>query len=162
MPVTASDTQSQHLQTALLAGAGVATLATAFTLLIDPTSAMNRRMDAVDPMLGKGMPVEAGRAVKIDASRMAQNPIFVMTSGAAAYKEKTFQLFGVSVSPRRKAALVSIDGAPAAWMTAGDASGDVRLVDVGGNGAVFETPVGSRSVSLSDPAPSADAKPTAQ
>lgn len=162
MPVISSDAQARQVQTALLAGAAVATLATAFTLLVDPTSGMNARMDAVEPLLGKAVTIEAGRAVKIDAARMAQTPIFVMTSGAAAYKEKTFQLFGVSVSSRRKAALVSIDGAPATWMTAGSVNGDLRLVEVGGNGAVFETPVGTRTVSLSDPAPAADPKPTAQ
>lgn len=162
MPVTVPVTQSKQMQTALLAGAALVTLATAFMLLVDPTSGMNRRVDAVEPMLGKAATIEAGRAVKIDAARMAQTPIFVMTSGAAAYKEKTFQLFGVSVSSRRKAALVSIDGAPAAWMTAGAANGDVRLVDVRGNGAVFETPVGTRTVSLSDPAPVPEQKPTAQ
>lgn len=162
MPVTAPDTQSKQMQTTLLASAALVTLATAFTLLVDPTSGMNRRMDAIEPMLGKAATIEAGRAVKIDAARMAQSPIFVMTSGAAAYKEKTFQLFGVSVSSRRKAALVSIDGAPAAWMTAGAESGDVRLVDVGANGAVFETPVGTRTVSLSDATPAPEQKPTAQ
>lgn len=162
MPVTASNAQARQVHTALLAGAGVVTLVTAFMLLVDPTAGINQRMDAVEPMLGKAVTIEADRAVKIDAARMAQTPIFVMTSGAAAYKEKMFQLFGVSVSLRRKAALVSIDGAPATWITAGDTSGDVRLVDVGGNGAVFETPVGTRTVSLSDPAPAADPKPTAQ
>ena len=84
MPLSAFDAQSRQLQAALLAGAMVATFATAFTLLVDPTASMNRRMDAVDPMLGKAVTIEAGRAVKIDAARMAQAPIFVMTSGAAA------------------------------------------------------------------------------
>jgi hypothetical protein len=150
------------MKAALLAAAAAATIATAFTLLIDPTSAMNKRLDVIDPMISKAVTVQPSRAMKIDAARMAQAPIFVMTSGAAAYKEKAFLLFGVSVSYKRKAALVSIDGAPPVWMTAGAAAGDVRLLDVGGNGAVFETPVGTKTVSLTDAPLAAEPKPSAQ
>jgi hypothetical protein len=79
--------------------------------------------------------------------------LFVMTTGAAAYKEKTFQLFGVSISPQRKAALISIDGADPTWITVGTTSGDVRLSDVGTNGVSLDTPVGPRHVTMSDAAP---------
>jgi hypothetical protein len=162
LPITSSDLQADLLKKALLGCAAVATVVTAFSLLIDPTSGMNDRLDAIEPVFGKALVADAGRVVKIDAARMAQAPIFVMTSGAGAYKEKTFQLFGVSVSSKRKAALVSIDGAAAAWMIAGMQNGDVRLLDVGGNGAVFETPVGTRNVALTDAPAAAEPKAPAQ
>ena len=163
MPVTASpDALSAIIKPALIGGAGVATAATLLFLGLDPTAGANDRLNAIDPVLSRAPMADAGKSARVDVARMASAPLFVMTTGAAAYKEKTFQLYGVSISPKRRAALVSIDGAPATWITVGDVSGDVRLADIGTNGASFETPVGTRTVTLSDPPPAAGETGTAQ
>jgi hypothetical protein len=154
----AGDPKAVMLRTALIGGAGLTTAFTVLTLLFDPTSGMNRQLDAIEPRLGRAVALETGRAARTDVSRMAQMPIFIMTTGAGAYKGKSLQLFGLSVSTKRKAALVAIDGAPAVWMSVDELNGDVRLVDVGTNGASFETPIGSQTVSLSDPSPAAAAE----
>ncbi len=150
------------LKVSLIGGAGLATLATLVALTIDPTSETRGRLHAVDKIVGPKDAIGITRAEKIDAARLAQNPLFVMTTGPSAYKEKTFQLFGVSISPKRKAALVAIDGAPPVWLTAGEVSGDIRLADVGTNGASFETPVGVRTINLSDAPPPAASANTGQ
>ena len=61
MPVTSSDLQADLLKKALLGCAAVATVVTAFSLLIDPTSAMNSRLDAIEPVFGKALIADAGR-----------------------------------------------------------------------------------------------------
>ena len=144
-------TQNNPLKMTLIGAVATAVVVALITLLFDPTASYGSRLDAVDAMAASSHRLIASVPAKLDVARLAQAPLFVMTTGAAAYKEKTFQLFGVSISPRRKAALVSIDGATAVWMTVGSATGDIRLADVGTNGASFETPVGVKNVNLSDP-----------
>lgn len=141
-------TQSEQWQRALIGGAGAALAAALLILLIDPTMNAGKRLDSLK---STDLPaVSTGHRAAIDIAGLADAPIFVMTSGPAAYKERSLQVFGVSISPKRKAALVGIDGAAPAWMAVGETSGDLRLSDVGTNGVSFETPVGPRTVSLTD------------
>ena len=147
--------QIDRLKQILGAGAISALVCAFFLLLIDPTRADGRRLDAMSdaarqaPKLALLQP----ESMSQDGDMLAQRPIFVMTTGSGAYKEKTFQLFGVSISPSRKAVLVSIDGAPAIWVGVGQVSGDVQLLDADARSARFDTPLGERTVSFSDPAP---------
>ncbi len=136
---------------ALVSGAAVAVAGALLMLAVDPTKSLLDRLDALPQAHGLSLPI--AKKTDLDIAALAEKPIFVMTTGPAAYKDKTLQLFGVAISPGRKAALVSVDGAAPSWMAVGDMAGDIRLADVGTNGASFETPVGPRTVGLNDAAP---------
>lgn len=143
--------RSQQWKRGLVGGAAAAGVAALLTLIVDPTAGAGSRLDGL-----KTTPVTMGPAARltIDTAGLADAPIFVMTSGPSAYKDHSVQVFGISISPRRKAALVAIDGTQPVWMAVGETSGDLRLGDVGTNGVSFDTPVGPRLVTLSDaPAP---------
>ena len=145
-------------KTRLILGTGAATAAAGLVvlLLLDPTRGDIARLDAMATAARAGPQLSAlaqNVGYNEDFALLTQRPIFVMTTGAGAYKEKTFQLFGVSISPGRKAVLVSIDGAPAAWVSAGQITGDVQLIDADVSHARFDTPLGERTVSINDPAP---------
>ena len=118
-------------KTRLILGTGAATATAGLLILLmfDPTRGDNGRLDALAAAAQAG-PRLSSLAQSVgygeDFALLTQRPIFVMTTGAGAYKEKTFKLFGVSISAGRKAVLVSIDGATAAWVSAGQLSGDVN------------------------------------
>lgn len=147
-------------KTRLILGTGAAMAAAGLLVLlvVDPTHGDNARLDAVATAAKAGPRLSAlsqNVGYSEDFALLTQRPIFVMTTGAGAYKDKTFQLFGVSISAGRKAVLVSIDGAPPVWVSAGQISGDVQLIDADARSARFDTPLGERTVSMNDPAPSA-------
>ena len=147
-------------KTRLILGTGALTAAAGLLvlLLIDPTHGDNARLDAMTTAAKAGPRLSSlaqNAGYGEDFALLTQRPIFVMTTGAGAYKDKTFQLFGVSISPGRKAVLVSIDGAPPVWVSAGQISGDVQLIDADVRSARFDTPLGERTVSMNDPAPTA-------
>ncbi|CAL4869736.1 hypothetical protein MMA231_04028 (plasmid) [Asticcacaulis sp. MM231] len=120
---------------------------------IDPTQSDSRKLDALakDANAAPKLSTLAKKTAHSgSADSLVEHPIFVMTTGTGAYAEKTFQLFGVSISASRKAALVGIDGASPAWLRAGELSGDVQLIDVQAGSARFDTPLGERTVNMSD------------
>jgi hypothetical protein len=131
-------------------GAAAAMIGILLLVLINPTAADARRLDAVAQQmdsLPKTTPPPTRLAVA-DTAQLMQQPIFTMSVGANAYKDKAVKLFGVSVTPNRRAALVSIDGQEPVWMSVGEAEGDLILLDVGGAGVRFDTPVGPRTVTF--------------
>ncbi|MDV6331306.1 hypothetical protein [Asticcacaulis sp. 201] len=130
------------------------------SIVIDPTHSDRGRLDTAAQSLASAPrvgPVAKNASFSTNLAALTERPIFVMSTGANAYTEKAFQLFGVSISSDRRAALVSIDGAPATWVKVGELRGDVQLIDVSASTARFDTPIGERSVTLNDPAPSASA-----
>jgi len=142
----------------ILGAGAISALVCALMLLVfDPTHGDMRRLDAMTEAAHQAPKLSGAQQISYaqDTDMLAQRPIFAMTTGTGAYKEKTFQLFGVSISPSRKAVLVSIDGAPPVWISVGQVSGDVQLIDADGRGARFDTPLGERTVIFSDPAPGA-------
>lgn len=143
----------------LTAGALTASVAFAVFSLIDPTHADAKRLDHIADTI-KSAPrlstLTKAASFRTDMDGLVQAPIFVMTTGAGAYAEKSLQLFGVSISGDRKAALVGIDGAAPAWIRVGQLSGDIQLLDVNAGSAHFDTPVGERTVNLSDVPPTAE------
>lgn len=147
------------MKTALVGGCAVAVAGALFSLVIDPTKGLQDRLDALPQAHGLNLPVS--QKSQIDVAGLAAKPIFVMTTGPGAYKDKALQLFGVAISPGRKAALVSVDGAAPVWMAVGEQAGDIRLADVGTNGASFDTPIGPRTVGLNDAAPGRPGAPGA-
>jgi hypothetical protein len=138
------------------AGAAVGVIALVFLGLMDPTRGDIHRLDALTEAVRAGPRLDAlsqKASYTADLDSLVQRPVFAMTTGSGAYAEKTFQLFGVSISAARKAVLVAIDGAPPVWVRTGEISGDVQLIDVNGGSARFDTPLGERSVNMSDPPP---------
>ncbi len=144
----------------LILGAGALTASVAFAALsvIDPTHSDMRQLDGI-AKAAKVAPRLASltkpASFRTDMDGLVQQPIFVMTTGTGAYAEKKFQLFGVSISPDRKAALVGIDGAAPEWIRTGQLNGDIQLIDVNAGSARFDTPVGERTVNLSETPPAA-------
>lgn len=94
--------------------------------------------------------------------RLLATPIFALTVGPGAVREPAIRVDGLSVSRRRAAALVSIDGASAQWMTVGETRDGVTLRTVSASKAVFDTPIGDKELGLGEQsASSAPAAPPA-
>lgn len=136
-------------------GAAIAaSLGAVVVFVADPAQPVNARLDLIQTQmkaLPKAGPIAAGATLS-DVTLLAQQPIFVMSTGANAYKEKTVKLIGISISPGRKAALVSVDGQPAVWMGIGETQDELVLIEVGSNAVRFDTPVGARTISINEPA----------
>jgi hypothetical protein len=140
----------EKLKPYLMTSAAVAVAVLLLSLVFDPTRADVRRMDALQTLKLRDSPPPALTAVGDDAALLSGRPIFIMSTGAGAYKDKTFQVFGLSISPGRKAALVAIDGGQPSWISVGQVSDDVQLIDVTATSARFDTPLGERVVSIND------------
>lgn len=84
------------------------------------------------------------------ANDLLASPIFAMTTGADALREPSIRLDGVSISSRRTAALVSVDGKFSEWMRVGEARDGVTLQALSASGATFETPLGSKQLALGE------------
>ncbi|EGF92859.1 hypothetical protein ABI_12970 [Asticcacaulis biprosthecium C19] len=138
----------------ILAGAAAAGAAgLLLTVFADPTAGDLRRLDGVATTAKSAVRLTVPAQAALMAPDMAQRPIFAMTTGNGALAEKTLQLVGIAISPGRKAALVSVDGAAPVWFVAGQPGGDVRLIDVDGRRARLDTPLGERMVGLNDAPP---------
>jgi hypothetical protein len=147
------------LQISLVTGAMSALIATAVVAAYNPNASTLARLDTLQARSKPAGPKQPGGVMATDnVSGLIRQPIFVMTTGGNAYKDKDFKLFGISITPKRKAALVSVDGAEAHWVELGETESDFTLIDIGTNGARFDTPTGIRSVNLNDG--SADATKT--
>jgi len=137
-----------------LGAAGAAVLGAVSLFVFDPTTKAGKRLDALRTQI-KALPrssVPTAESSGSDVTLLAQQPIFVMSTGANAYKEKVVRLMGTSVSPGRRAALVSIDGQPALWMSVGETQDELVLIEVGSGAVRFDTPVGIRTISMNEPA----------
>lgn len=78
----------------------------------------------------------------------ALTPALFSTSSAQA----AIRVEGLSRTPRRSAALVSINGGPSQWMTVGSTRDGATLVQVLSTRVVFETLAGRRVVGLGETA----------
>jgi hypothetical protein len=119
-------------------------------LTIDPTSGDHKRLDKLETeaIPTRSSSPKSTNTISIDPMILDQKPIFVMTTGANSYQEKKIEVLGISITPSRRAALVLIEGGSPFWMPIGDVSSDIRLIEVGMQGARFDTPVGSRLINL--------------
>lgn len=82
----------------------------------------------------------------IDLSLVA--PLFGGATETPPEPEPAVTLIGVTRTPRRSAALVSINGAAADWMQLGESRDGVTLQDVGSNGVVIATVNGPKEIAL--------------
>jgi hypothetical protein len=95
----------------------------------------------------------------LGSARSAGMRLFNLTSGEGAVSEAAIRVDGLSVSAGRKAALVSIDGKPAAWLEPGVEQNGVTLVEIHGGKVTFDTAVGLKEVALGA-APPSPSKPS--
>lgn len=77
-------------------------------------------------------------------------PLFALTTGPGAIREPSIRVDGVTVSRRRVAALLSIDGKPAEWVSVGESREGVTLQSVSSSGVTVETVVGVKALNLGD------------
>lgn len=98
----------------------------------------------------------------IDVGALAAAPLFALTVGPGAIKEPSIRLEGVSVSRRRTAALVSIDGRPAEWWGIGESRDGVTLQAVQSSRIVVDTILGPREIALGEQIGPATPEVTAQ
>jgi len=74
-------------------------------------------------------------------------PLFA--SGPVA--EIPVSLVGLSQSHGRRAALLSIGGKPAEWVSVGETRGEITVEEIASAGVMLDTPAGPRRVSLDQP-----------
>jgi len=91
------------------------------------------------------LPIEAP-IVRFDTTNLINNPLFVMTVGPKAYKNSQYQIMGISISPKRKAVLLSIDSATPRWVDVGGNIGDSRVVSINSDHIKIDTPIGIKDV----------------
>lgn len=87
------------------------------------------------------------------ATRVADlraSPLFLSTVGPGAVREPSMRLDGVSLSRRRVAALLSIDGRAATWVLAGETREGVTLQEVRADRVVVETVLGFKDLALGE------------
>jgi hypothetical protein len=108
------------------------------------------RLDSVESRLAALRPPPPARASGPSGagSELLANPLFVLTTGPGAVREPSIRLDGLSVTKRRTAALISIDGKPSVWLAPGETSEGVTLTGITGSGATFETVVGVHTLTL--------------
>jgi hypothetical protein len=113
-------------------------------------SALGERLDRVSTRVRSGLdrPSDA-------LSQALARPIFGGPIVSGDQKDVTIQLAGVVRSPGRIAALLSIGGAPAQWMSVGEEQAGVSLQAISSGGVTLMTPAGEREVLLGMPSGSA-------
>jgi len=90
------------------------------------------------------------RRVSHAADDLLTMPLFVLTTGPNAVADPALRLDGLSRSPRRVAALVSINGRPASWMVVGEEQDGVVLREVTPTKVVMDTPTGPKELVLGE------------
>lgn len=86
----------------------------------------------------------------VDISSMVDAPIFALTTGPAAIKEPAVRVEGLSVSRKRMAALLSIDGQAAQWVSVGERRDGFTLVEVSNTRVLIETLAGPKEIALGE------------
>ena len=81
-------------------------------------------------------------------SQALASPLFVVSAGQVELKEVGIRLQGIVKTPRRTAALLSIDGGSAEWWVPGQERGGVVLEHVSTGGIQVSTPLGVREINL--------------
>jgi hypothetical protein len=119
-------------------------------LLAGGASAGFEQLEGAESQLMRLKPPVAPRGDEAGAADLLTTPLFALTTGPGAIREPSLRVDGLSVSRRRMAALVSIDGKPAAWLTAGETADGVTLQAVTAAGASFETALGAKTVNLGE------------
>lgn len=120
-------------------------------LLAGGASAGSDKLDGIEAQLiGLRAPIVRRTGGEVSGSDLLSAPLFALTTGPGAIREPAIRLDGVSVSRRRVAALVSVDGKPAAWLAVGETRDGVTVQAVTASSASFETALGAKSLNLGE------------
>lgn len=153
------------LRLTLLGGAVPLGLATGLAawLLASGVSTATEPLDAAQLKIAalRAPQGSSGRAGYARAADLISAPIFALTTGPGALREPAIRLDGISISARRIAALVSIDGKPADWLRVGEARDGVTLAALTSGQATFETELGAKQLGLGEQSASSAPLPTA-
>ena len=75
-------------------------------------------------------------------------PLFALSTGPGAATEVAVRLDGLAITPRRRAALISIGGKPADWLEVGATRDGVTLMEVHATKVTLDTAAGFKDVDL--------------
>ncbi|MBS0297126.1 MAG: hypothetical protein JSR45_12510 [Proteobacteria bacterium] len=114
----------------------------------------DQRLEKLQPRAIRGAAVTGASAADAIA-----HPIFAV--GTAALADATLRLDGVALTPRRQAALLSINGKNAEWLERGDTRDGVTVQAITATKVVIDTATGPRDVLLGDKS-AGDASPVAK
>ena len=109
-------------------------------------AAIDARLDAISTRVRPGL----DRPSDALAQALAM-PLFGASSAVVEQKDASVQLAGIVRSPNRVAALLTIGGAPAQWLSVGEERSGVSLQSVSSGGVTVMTPNGEREVLLGMP-----------
>lgn len=122
-------------------------LALGALVIDDSTAALGARLDLLPGKLAAA--TEAARS----NLRLDQPLLHIVQAGGAT--ALAVRLEGIVRTPSRTAALLSFNGAPAAWMTLGETRQGATLVEVDGTAVLLDTPAGYQEAALGDAPPAA-------
>ena len=107
--------------------------------------------------LGALSPARASEAAAGGTPMLAGPPLFALSIGPNAVKDPAVVVLGLSRMPGRTAALLAVDGKPAAWLARGESRDGVVLREVGSGRATLDLPLGVRDLKIGEgtPAPGA-------
>lgn len=111
----------------------------------DVLASTQDRLTALRPMRA----AEAGAGA---TPMLAGPPLFALSTGPNAVKDPVLAVLGLSRMPGRAAALVAIDGKPAAWLARGESRDGVILREVGSGRATFDLPLGVKDLRIGETA----------
>lgn len=114
------------------------------------SASLDRLAPISDQLMALRPPAAAAPRRAIQGDSLLGAPIFALTVGPGAVREAAIRVDGLSVSRRRAAALVSIDGASAQWMSVGESRDGVTLRAVSASKAVFDTVLGDKELGLGE------------
>ncbi|EJL35641.1 hypothetical protein PMI01_01255 [Caulobacter sp. AP07] len=98
-------------------------------------------------------PVRVGEVGAGAAPTLVGPPLFALSTGPNAVKDPAIAVLGLSRMPGRTAALVAIDGKPAAWLARGESRDGVILREVGSGRASFDLPLGLADLRIGEATP---------
>ena len=102
------------------------------------------RQDGLAPLQEQLAALRPARGGELGSSTptLAGAPLFALSTGPNSVKDPAVAVLGLSRMPGRSAALVSIDGRPAAWLARGEGRDGVILREVGSGRAMLDLPLG--------------------
>ena len=127
---------------AVLAGLALGALAWLAAGRQDTLAPLQEQLSALRP--ARGVQQTSG------APTLAGPPLFALSVGPNAVKDPAVAVLGLSRMPGRSAALLSIDGKPAAWLARGESRDGVILREVGAGRATLELPFGLKDLRVGE------------
>lgn len=127
---------------AVLAGLALGALAWLAAGRQDTLAPLQEQLSALRP--ARGADLELG------APALSGPPLFALSVGPSAVKDPAVAVLGLSRMPGRSAALLSIDGKPAAWLVRGESRDGVILREVGAGRATLDLPLGLKDLRVGE------------